>query len=179
MIGQIYKSAFGVISKKPLRLWGIVILASIVAGIVSAMFGIIPGAAIFLGSLIGVGKDMVFLHAYRGRKVEPYQLFDAFKDGKTASKVIKGMFYRALMLSLWLLIPIAGFFIFIVRSYRYRLTSYILMQEDPENPYEAYKISKRRTKGFCGKMFLADLLPMLCVTVILGVFPRPCSRSVL
>ncbi|MCR5782666.1 MAG: hypothetical protein K6G90_08025 [Clostridia bacterium] len=170
MISEVYKSAFSIISRKPLRLWGTSILASIVSGWISIFFGPLPGAALILNSMLTVGGCMVYLHGIHGDEIEPYQLFDAFKSGKVAGRTVKGMLYRSLMLSLWLLIPIAGPIIFIVRSYRYALTPYILVEEEDGDPFEAYKESMNRTRGYCGKMFLADLIVILGTGIIEGIF---------
>ncbi len=199
MIGKIYKSAFSVIAKKPLRLFGTSILFSIIVGAVWLLSGFVPIIAICLTAILSVGMSMVYLHGYRGEQVEPFQLFDGFKTGKTAGRTVKGILYRDLLLILWgllILVPtvvfaplmaihpvaawIFGILLFlcmiavcilvIFRSYQYSLTPFILVEEEDGNPFEAYKESTQRTKGYCGQMFLADLIPAIAVLVVSGVF---------
>ena len=42
MIKMIYSRAFSVLLKKPLRLWGISLLCTLLSGVLSAAFGIVP-----------------------------------------------------------------------------------------------------------------------------------------
>jgi uncharacterized membrane protein len=175
MIGKVFKDAFAVLAKKPLRLWGTSILASILSVLIFFLFsgfGITLGIALVINTILSVGLSMVYLHGYRGEQVEPYQLFDGFKSGKTAGRVLKGMLYKDLMVVLWCIIPIVGPFIAIYRSYQYCLTPYILVDEEEGNPFEVYKESANRTRGHCGQILLADIIicaPVLLINIIGGV----------
>ncbi len=199
MVGKIYKEAFGVIAKKPLRLWGTSILAVIINTLVWTLFGIVPGVAMCLSVIVSVGMSMVYLHGYRGEQVEPFMLFDGFKNGKTAARTIKGMLYKGLILVLWglpallpilvfgpfFLIPnlavyiIFGILLFLCllavcllvlyRSYQYCLTPYILVEEEDGNPFEAYKESAKRTKGYVLQLLLADLIPGVAVFLLTSI----------
>ncbi len=169
MIKTIYSRAIAVLVKKPFRLWGISLLSGVITGCFSLLFGIVPGISLALGVLVSVGMTMVFLHGYRGEQVEATQLFDAFKDGATIKRTIGGMAWMYLWVFLWGLIPIVGFVFAIIKTYQYRLTPYILVQEPEVAPTEAIKVSKERTKGYVGSMFLADLLPGLAVGLVVLV----------
>ena len=177
MLKTIYSRAFSVMLKKPVRLWAIGLLSSLLCGVANALFGIIPGVALCLCLLISVGLIMVYLHGYRGDEVKAVQLFDAFKDGATFKRTLCGMGWMLLWIFLWALIPFAGPVFAIIRAYQYRLTPYILVQEPDVAPTEAIKLSKERTKGYCGSMFLADLLPGVAIFVValilglLGMIP--------
>ena len=84
------------------------------------------------------------------------QIFDCFKDWKTIKRVLCGMGWQALWIFLWALIPIVGPIFAIIRSYEYRLTPYILVQEPDIAP----------TEGFKGSMFLADFLFAIAYSVV-------------
>ena len=69
-----------------------------------------------------------------------------------------GMAWMSLWVFLWTLIPVAGLVLGPVKLYTYRLTPYILMTRPDVKATEAIQVSARETKGYRGKMFLADLL---------------------
>ena len=161
MVMQIYKEALGKLMEKPLRLWGISLLYVLLVGLANALFAIIPGVALGLTVLFETAMTLIFLHGFRGEKIETLQLFDCFRDWATAKRVLCGMGWMLLWIFIWSLIPIVGPVFGIIRTYEYRLTPYILMQEPEVKPSEAIKLSKERTDGWKGKMFLADILIFL------------------
>lgn len=165
MIASIYKQAAEVIAKKPFRLWGISLLEGILLIIATFLAGPVVGISIALSYLISTSMTMVFLHGFRGEEVYAHQLFECFRDGKTAKRVIGGMAWKDLWVFLWFLIPIVGPIIAIVKNYSYALTPYILMQEPDVRISQAIKVSQERTKGYKGKMFGAEIL----VGVLVGV----------
>ncbi|MBR4768159.1 MAG: hypothetical protein IK088_04190 [Lachnospiraceae bacterium] len=177
MIFKILGRALKVVAKKPFRLWGISLLAELLTAVALFAFGGVIGIAIGIILLISVGNTMVFLHGYRGEQVEALQLFDAFRGKDTVKRVLIGMLWKELWVFLWGLIPFAGPVFAIIKTYQYRLTPYILVQEPEVNPTDAMKISKERTKGYVGKMFLTDLLIVGAVYVtafvlmLLGLIP--------
>ena len=152
MILTIYKRALTVLMKKPFTLWGISLLEVLLSGVVSVLFGAIYGLALGINLLLDTSMIMIFLHGYRGDGVACVQLFDCFKDGATAKRVLGGMAWMKLWIFLWSLIPIAGIVFFFVKSYEYRLTPYILVTEPEISATEAIKESSKRTKGYKGKM---------------------------
>lgn len=165
MIKKIYGRAFTVLSRKPLKLWGLSLLSVLLVFLANLMFGIIPGVGIAIGLLFDVALVMIFLRGYLGEEIRTLQLFDCFKDWKTIKRVLCGMGYMYLWVFLWSLIPVVGIVFAVIRSYEYRLTPYILMMEPDVPATEAYKVSKKRTEGFKAKMFWADLLWILIVWV--------------
>lgn len=175
MIRTIYARAATVLARKPFKLWGLSLLSAVFISLATALFGIIPGVALGLGWLLSVSMTMVFLHGYLGEDVNVPQLFECFRDWATVKRVLCGMGYMSLWIFLWCLIPIVGPIFGIIRAYEYALTPYILMME-PEVPItEAYKVSSRRTNGFKGKMFWADILwviPVVLVVIILGLLAK-------
>ena len=80
------------------------------------------------------------------------------------------MAWAALWVLLWALIPIVGIVFGIIKAYSYRLTPYILMREPDVKVTDACKLSAERTMGFKGKMFWADVLVWLAVTVAALLF---------
>lgn len=165
MIGTIYKRTLDVLKKKPLKLWGLSLLNVLLTGIAFWGFGLIPGIFWCIATLLSVGMTMVFLHGYRGEEVETKQLFDAFRGKDTLKRVLIGEAWTTLWIFLWGLIPFAGIVFAIIRSYEYRLVPYILVNEPEVDPLDAYKVSKERTKGYVGKMFLTDLIVYGAISV--------------
>ncbi|MBQ9393872.1 MAG: hypothetical protein IJU18_07795 [Oscillospiraceae bacterium] len=158
MIMEIYKKAFAVLMKKPLRLWGISLLCIVLTSVGAVLFGIIPGVALAISLLLETSMTLIFLRGYRGQEVGTLNLFDCFRDWNTIKRVLCGMGWMMLWIFLWGLIPVVGWIFAIIRTYEYRLTPYILMQEPDVKPTDAIKISKARTEGWKGKMFGADIL---------------------
>ncbi len=166
MLKTIYSNALKVVAKKPFKLWGISLIAVLLEAFITVAFGLVFGIAFFLLMLLQVGTVMVYLHGYRGENVEGKYLFDAFKDGKTVGRTIKGMGWSSLLIALWSCIPIVGFIFAIIKTYQYRLVPYILVMEKDGDPFDAYKVSKERTKGYVGLMFAADIIPYAAVCLV-------------
>ena len=158
MIWTIYGRAFKLLMKKPFALWGVSLLSVILTGVFTALCGVVPAIAIAVTMLMTTSMTMVYLHGYRGEGVKAVHIFDCFKDWGTIKRVLCGMSWMALWIFLWGLIPVVGPVFVIIRSYQYRLTPYILVQEPDVAPTEAIKVSAERTKGYKGSMFLADFL---------------------
>lgn len=172
MLKTIFKRALAVIMKKPLALWGISLLCTALTGITGALCGAVPVLAIAINMLLTTSMTMVYLHGYRGEGVKTVNLFDCFADWATIKRVLCGMSWMALWVFLWALIPIVGPIFAIIRTYEYRLVPYILVTEPEVSPTEAIKVSKKRTNGYKGKMFLAELLTGLVIffgLLILGL----------
>ncbi len=158
MVMQIYKEALAKLMEKPLKLWGISLLYVLLIGLVNVLFAIIPGVSLGLTVLLETAMTLIFLRGFRGEQIETLQLFDCFRDWPTAKRVLCGMGWMLLWIFIWSLIPVVGPVFGVIRTYEYRLTPYILMQEPEVKPTDAIKLSKERTRGWKGKMFLADIL---------------------
>jgi hypothetical protein len=174
----IYKRALKVVLAKPLKLWGLSLLAIFLSGMLGSLCGIaIPLLGIAVGLLIGTAMTIIFLRGYRGEEVHILQLFECFKDWKTAKRVLLGMGWMWLWIFIWSLIPIAGPIFAIIRSYEYRLTPYILVLEPNVPITEAIKISSQKTNGYKLQMWLADFVYILIfygviiVLTLLGAIP--------
>lgn len=179
---MIYKRAFAVLMKKPLKLWGISLLFVLLTSVLGSLCGVaIPALAIAVGMLMGTAMTVIFLKGYRGEEVEVTQLFACFKDWQTIKRVVLGLSWMALWICLWALIPIVGPIFALIRMYEYRLTPYILVFEPNVPITEAIKISAQKTKGYKLQMWLADfvfvlvifaaniVLAILCLIPLLGI----------
>ncbi len=173
MLKTIYTRAFNVLLKKPFKLWGISLLSGLLTFVFTILFGFAIGISLAISILISTSMTMIFLRGYRGEEVKAVNLFDCFKDWATIKRVLCGMGWSALWIFLWSLIPFAGIVFAIIRSYEYRLVPYILVTEPDIAPTDAIKVSKERTLGYKGQMFLADILVALIylgVSLIIGIF---------
>ena len=175
MIMEIYKKALAVLMQKPLRLWGISLLSILLTTVGAVLFGVIPGVALAIELLLETSMTMIYLRGYRGKGVSTLNLFDCFRDWTTVKRVLCGMGWMMLWIFLWSLIPVVGWIFGIIRTYEYRLTPYILMQEPNVKPTDAIKLSKERTMGWKGKMFWADILVVVlfyAAILVLTLFAR-------
>ncbi len=173
MISSIYKKSFSVLASKPLRLWGISLLSIFLSMAAHILFGVIPGAAIAIGLLLETSMTLIYLNGFLGQEVKTLQLFDCFRSWRTIGRVLGGMAWMLMWVLLWSLIPVAGIVFGVIKFYSYRLTPYILMKEPEVKATEAYKLSEQRTMGYKGKMFWADVLPVLAyiaAVLILSAF---------
>lgn len=173
MLMTIYKRAFAVLMKKPLKLWGISLLAVLLTSVLGGLCGAaIPALALAVGMLLSTSMTVIYLKGYRGEEVEVAQLFSCFKDWNTIKRVVLGMGWMALWIFIWGLIPIVGPIFALIRAYEYRLTPYILVFE-PEVPItEAIKLSAQKTKGYKLQMWLADfvfVLVVIAADLVLGL----------
>ena len=173
MLMMIYKRAFAVLMKKPLKLWGISLLFVLLTSVLGSLCGVaIPALAIAVGMLMGTAMTVIFLKGYRGEEVEVTQLFACFKDWQTIKRVVLGLSWMTLWIFLWALIPIVGPIFALIRMYEYRLTPYILVFEPNVPITEAIKISAQKTKGYKLQMWLADFVFVLIIfaaNIVLGI----------
>ena len=120
MLMTIYKRAFSVLMKKPLKLWGISLLAIVLSSVLSALCGVaIPVLGLAVSLLISTSMTIIFLKGYRGEEVEVTQLFACFKDWNTIKRVTLGLGWMLLWIFLWSLIPIVGPIFALIRTYEY------------------------------------------------------------
>ena len=175
LVLTIYKRALAVLLKKPLRLWGLSLLSGFLIAVAGILFNMPIGLGICIGMLLNASMLMVYLHGYRGEEVRTTQLFECFKSWESVKRICAGLGWRALWVFLWALIPIVGPIFAIIRSFEYWLTPYILLYEPEISLTDAIEVSKERTKGYKGKMFLAMILvpvAVFLVSFILGVLSK-------
>ena len=170
MIKTIYQRAIAVLMKKPIRLWAIGLLGAVLVGFLSLLSGLVPIIGIILTTPAEIGLLLVYLHGYRGEEVYSAQLMEVYeKKDDTWKRLVIGMLWKDLWVFIWALIPIVGIVFAIIKSYQYRLTPYILVQEPEVKATDAIRLSKERTKGYVGAMFGADLLPYLAVIIVAAI----------
>jgi uncharacterized membrane protein len=111
MFIKAYQKAFGVLSKKPMRLWGLSILVTLIcvlAALFSSPFFLIVGIA--YGMVVTAGMAKVYLDALDNKEVNSDQIFAGFKRFWT---VLGGLAWKALWSVLWVCIAaVAGLFVF-------------------------------------------------------------------
>ncbi|MGM9558401.1 MAG: zinc-ribbon domain-containing protein [Oscillospiraceae bacterium] len=173
MILSIYKKAFAVLMKRPIRLWGVSLLCMVLAALAGIGFAGIPAIAFIIAVALEASMAMIYLNSYRtGLAPKTEYLFSTFHKDRFL-RVVGGMAWMYLWVFLWSLIPIVGIVFGVVRAYEYRFTPYILMTREDVKPTEAIRISKKETMGYKGKMFGADIfatLAYLLVTLVLSAF---------
>lgn len=169
MIREIYAKAMAVLMKKPLRLWGISLLCIVLASFAGVGFAGVIAVAFAIELLLEASMEKIYLDAYRtGKEPSCKDLFTAF-DKSRILRVLGGMAWMELWIFLWCLIPIVGPIFAIIRTYEYRFTPYILMENEDVKPTEAIKISKQQTMGYKGKMFGAEILVYVIYAVVVGI----------
>lgn len=158
MISNLYQKTFSVLMKRPLRLWGITLLSSVLLVVVHIGFIGIPAVGFCALLLLEASMSMIYLNSYRtGLEPKTSYLLAAFRKDRIW-RVLGGMAWMYLWIFLWFLIPVVGFVFAAIRAYEYRFVPYILMTREDVKPTEAIKISKQETMGYKGKMFGADML---------------------
>lgn len=165
-IGVVYSRSFGMLSKKPILLWGLSLMSTLLTTLAS-IFGVLPIISLPIKFALEVGMASVYLDAVRGKKVNSDQLFSGFK---TFFRVAGGMGWMYLWILIWGLVPIAGIVLAVIKMYSYRFVPYILINDPEISATEALRVSMRMTNGFKGRMFGADVLIGAIVAVALIIF---------
>ena len=166
MFLQTYKRALDVILKKPVMLWGLSLLLTVVTVIGSLVTLSVPFLSMAVSYLFACGACKLYMDGLKGKEVNSKQLFFAFN--KNCVKTAGAMAWRDLWTVIWAMVPIAG----IVKTYAYKFVPYIITTHPEISAFDALKISMQMTKGKKGQMFLADLVfgaaPAI-VSLILGL----------
>jgi len=166
-LSDVYSKAFGFLFKKPLLLWGLSLLFTLLT-LLAVTFGVVPIIWLPIILVLELGMANIFLRGYRGQEICSAQLFEGFN--KKFFRNAGGMGWKSLWVLIWALIPVAGIFIAIVKFYSYRFVPYIMLANPDITATEALKKSMAQTKGHRGKMFVADLLIVLAVIVSAVIF---------
>ena len=171
---DLVEKALVVLKQKPLRLWGISLLRQLLTAL-AAIFGVLPIISVPIAFVLSAGMTAVFLTGYRGNEVNSDALFAGFKR---FFPVAGGMGWMGLWILIWGLIPTAGPVFAIIKSYSYRFVPYLMIQDEHISATEALRLSMKKTEGFKGRMFLADLIvwaacaAVLLVLGALSLIPR-------
>lgn len=173
MVALIYRSALNTLKEKPVRLWGISLLSSLITILILA-FGILPIITIPVTLTLSAGMSVIYLNGFKGREVSSEQLFAGFKN---FAHVAGGMCWKKLWILIWALVPIAGIVFAVIKSLSYAFVPYILIERPEISATEALKYSMKKTNGLKLKMFIAWILPIAAVALVslalslLGLIP--------
>ena len=170
---EIYKKVLAVFKDKPLKLWGLSLLAVLLECIGFTLSGPVLFLGLAVAFLLDVAVALIYLRGYRRQEVETSMLFDTFRSWDTIKRVTLGMGWMHLWIFIWSLIPIAGIYFGIKKAYAYRLTPFILANEPDVSITDAIKVSEQRTDGYKARMFWSEILFYVAVTLcvlILGSF---------
>lgn len=114
--------------------------------------GVLVLISIIIGPLITVGKNRFFLEGFKGDARISY-LFSTFNRDE-AWGIFKCIFITNIKNFLWfLLLIVPG----IIKSYEYRMVSYLLVEDPNLTSGEAIEISRNLTDGHKWDMFVLDL----------------------
>ena len=156
-IPDVYKQVLHILSNKPIKLWGISMLGTLLAGMVPVL-AILPIVSIPICLVLSFGLTGIYIRGSRHEEPEAEQLFCGFKN---FWKTVKVMGWKLLWVFLWGLIPIAGIFIAVMKEYSYKFVPHILSEAGDISSDDALKMSAELTKGHRLKMFAADLIIIL------------------
>ena len=122
----------------------IIIIAMVIGFVISA----------FLLNPVKVGCNRFFVRNLE----EPAELSNLSRgfDGNYKN-VVKILFFRDLYIFLWCLIPVAGFFIAIVKGLEYRMIPYLLTDDPDLDKDEAFALSREMMDGQKWNAFVLDL----------------------
>ena len=125
----------------------VTLLCILVAGVIAMIF------YVFITARLEVGVSRFFLRTMV--QDEPIGTVWSVMDGGYGN-VSKVMFRRWLYLAPWILIPVAGFFIYLYKSYRYRMVPYILAENPQMEAARVFALSKQMTDGYRMDLFVLD-----------------------
>ena len=170
MVNTIYQKSFSALMKRPFRLWGISLLGALLCYLAGIGFAGILAVGLAIGWAIDVSLALIFLHTYKtGEEPHASDLFRTFNKAQFL-RVVGGMAWMQLWILIWALIPVVGIIFACIRTYEYRFVPYILATRDDVKPTDALRISKEETMGYKGKMFWADVIPVLFWLAVVLVF---------
>ena len=158
---EVYKQVFSILRRKPLKLWGASMLGSLFLGIVPIL-AVLPIVSIPITLVLTFGLTGVYIIGSRCEEPEVEQLFCGFKNFRNVAKV---MGWKLLWVFLWVLIPVAGIVLAIMKEYSYKFVPHILYESSELSPDDALKKSMAITQGSRLKMFVADLIIVAIVTL--------------
>lgn len=174
MVLLIYQKVGTTLKFKPLRLWGISLLALLLSLLASVGFIGIPAVAFMVAIALSGSMSLIYLQVYRGQEADPCNLFAPFNKAQFFH-LVGGLAWMNLWIFLWALIPVAGLILAPAKLYAYRFTPYILLTRPEIRATDAIRVSAQETRGYRGKMFAADLAiwgPLLLLTLILLLLAR-------
>jgi len=162
-IGDVFSKAFGLLFRKPVRLWGFSLLFTLLT-LLAIMFGVLPILWLPVVLVLELGMANIFLCAFRGKEFSATQLFEGFN--KKFTRNAGGMGWMSLWLLIWSPVPVVN----CIKYYSYRFVPYIMLEDPDIKATEALKKSMVQTHGYKGKMFLTDLIISLVIVALTLIF---------
>jgi len=163
MFIKTYKRALDVLLKKPVMLWGLSLLLTVLTAIGSMVTASIPFLSIAVSYLFACGAVKLYMDGLKGKPVNSKQLFAAFN--RNCIKTAGAMAWKDLWTLLWSVVPVYG----VIKSYSYRFVPYIIVSHPEISAFDALKISMKMTKGKKLQMWLADLVYGVAPSITLGI----------
>ena len=120
-----------------------------------------------LAILFTLGLKKTSLAAVRGEEISSKNFVSVWNKNK--GKYIGGYLWYSLLVSLWLLIPVAGIVLAVIKAYQYRFVPYILVDKEDVSVTDAIKLSKKMTYGNRAKMFAIDMATIGAFTAVLAI----------
>ena len=120
-----------------------------------------------LAILFTLGIKKTSLAAVRGEEISSKNFVSVWNKNK--GKYIGGYLWYSLLVSLWLLIPVAGIVLAVIKAYQYRFVPYILVDKEDVSVTDAIKLSKKMTYGNRAKMFAIDMATIGAFTAVLAI----------
>lgn len=174
---KIFSNTLEVLKDGKAKLWGISLFGVLVTMLCSSLVALIPALSIIIAILLSTGMKVIYLRKTKGEKVHCANLFDVFKDFKTAKRVVLGSAWQFLWIFIWSLIPIVGIYFAIKRALEYYLTIYILIYEPDVEITKALEVSRERMQGYkkdvflCYFYILGSIIGSIILLFILGLIP--------
>ena len=126
--------------------------ALVLYGIILSALGVTGIGALILGGPLLIGFNFYFINVFMSGCCDIGTAFNkAFED---FGRKLGGYLWMGLFLFLWALIPVAGYFIAIVKTFSYYLTPYILADCPNVRAQDALTLSKRIMKGYKWELFV-------------------------
>ncbi len=161
MVFSAYKKALGILFKKPFRLWGLSLMGGLLTSL-ACVFGMLPIIVIPIVLVLGFGMIAVYYKGFHGEEVNSDLLFSGFRSfWKTAGT----MGWQALWMFIWSPVPVMN----IIKMYAYRFVPYLLLTRSELTGTQALRVSMEETKGYRWKLFGADILAAVMVSVAAGI----------
>ncbi len=155
MVFSAFGKAFSILVKKPVRLWGVSLLGTLLTGLACA-FGVLPIIVIPIVLVLNFGLVSLYYKGLHGEEINSDLIFVGFKSfWKTAG----GMGWHALWTLIWSPVPVVN----IIKQFSYCFVPYILLTRPDVSATEALRLSMAETKGYRWKLFGANVLPVIGV----------------
>jgi len=162
-VPDVFSKSFKFLFQKPILLWGLSLLFSLLA-FLAFILGL-PIISIPIILVLQLGMCNIFLCGFRGQQIDSRQLFEGFGKGKFISNAA-GMGWMSLWLLIWGFVPVMG----VIKFYSYRFVPYIMLANPDITPHDALKKSMLQTEGNRLNMFLVDLIIYGALSVIVTFF---------